>query len=515
MPSERLATLRNMKDPQKRGGDFELFIGSVFQDLNFRVVMNAGSATPRQTDLLATRGDEVYLVETKWTADKSDINDVDGLFTRLEYVPQSVVGVLVSYQGFTDSVRDRVKEKSHRPVLLVSGAELENALGWRDNFLGLLRRKKEALLVRREVLLDSEPLRSSKEPKVNLAELPASTTEFMYPDRSRSKCFASGGDFGQFTFVPKLPDIDWVTANGFGVTLDISLEIWEQEELIGLLLQMTKLGWVTDHGSWSIQQATTNWHGFGARTFAETVREWRARYKGLKTHHTEEVCYFDSFNEGWFTLTTAISADRLRSIQRAELSFQLIGIPLDQMPFQELSHRIGASGVVNFRPRNESSVRRKNLRTHEKPATLRPIAYVVETSDSRIPGDDEWVVGIVAKNPLSSPLGKRSKFTGDIPDMIRDSEYVISSLRSWHKIEHPVREYELWEIESAWTSDALVVRVLADWPYEPNEELPVLESNDPTTNIVEADATVNLSDDHEQSFTVVQRRKADKPIIEG
>jgi hypothetical protein len=48
--------------------------------------------------------------------------------------------------------------------------------------------------------------------------------------------------------------------------------------------------------------------------------------------------------------------------------------------------------------------------------------------------------------------------------MLRDSQYLICSLRSWHQVASIGKySYEFWDFESSWTSDALIVRAIADW----------------------------------------------------
>jgi hypothetical protein len=150
-------------DAHRRGYEFQPFVGNLFRAQHFKVEEKAGISTPRQVDLLATRGEEVYLIETKWQQDPADIDDVDALFTRLEPVPPGVVGLLVSFSGFTQSVIDKVKEESSRPVLLVSEVEIEQALGWSGDFISLLRRKRSALLTHRRVLIDEVPEPRSNE----------------------------------------------------------------------------------------------------------------------------------------------------------------------------------------------------------------------------------------------------------------------------------------------------------------------------------------------------------------
>jgi len=54
--------------------------------------------------------------------------------------------------------------------------------------------------------------------------------------------------------------------------------------------------------------------------------------------------------------------------------------------------------------------------------------------------------------------------------MVADSEYLVCDLRSWHPLSNPKSVYRLWNFESAWTSDALVVRPVADWDDKRSDE---------------------------------------------
>jgi sRNA-binding regulator protein Hfq len=461
--------LKRRTDAQGRGYAFEAFIGKMFQAEHFRVERK--SRGTRQIDLFATLGNEVYLVETKWRKGRVNINDVESLFTRLESKPSSVIGLLVSYSGFTAQVRDKVREKSHRPVLLVSGRELEGALGWRCNFIVLLRQKKEALLIHREVLLDAEPKRRIKKRRTMLDDLPRSDTKLLFPDGRRSHWWASNGDFGKFAFVAEMPDIDWVPTGGFGVTADIVIPLDDQDDFLELLHQLAEMNWMTGHGTWSIQQATVNWHGFGAQALGEALVAWKERYKGLETHHTEELCYFEEIDDGFYTLTAAITADDLRIVWQAELSFQLVGIPLDLMPLRELCDRLGVRERIHFRPRSEKSVERSHPPRNAKRRSVTPIGFVVSSPDSGIGEDSKWVSGIVVENPFRRKRGSEEEW---IPDMLGDSQYLICSLRSWHQVDTIKSVYEFWEFESAWSSDALIVRAIADWADDQDKGTPTL-----------------------------------------
>lgn len=466
-----LESLKRQTNAQARGYSFQKLIRRIFEAKHFRVVNEPGTARPRRSDLLATRGDERYLVEAKWRRGPANSSDIDSLFTRLDSTESSVTGLLVSYAGFTSEVIKRVEENSQRPVLLLSGSELEDTLRRNSDFIRLLRKKKEELLVHRKALLDSKPGRKPKYLGINPDDLPSTTSEFLYPDGRRSRWLTSGGGFGAFAFLPEMPDIDWTAGGGFGVSLDFTVEIWDQNDFFGLMLQLSKLGWLTDQASWSIQQATTNWHGLGARTLVEALQGWRERYGSLDTHHdSEELCYFDTFDDGWYTLTVAISADESRIIRHADFSFQLVGIPLDQKPLHELCERIDALSPVSFRPKNKKSVSRGRPRQAGKLPVVHPIAYVIETSDSDIPGDKEWITGIVIENPfLTSSNLSRNEIPGWVPNMLSHSQYLICRLSSWHTADDLKALYKLREIESSWSSDALVVRPVADWPDVPNK----------------------------------------------
>jgi len=465
--ARQLSLLKQKADPHQRGYDFQRFVARLLQTEHFRVEPKATPAKPRQVDLFASRGDEAYLIETKWRSDPANIDDVDSLFTRLDAVPNSVIGILISYEGFTSQVLDRVVEKSQRQVLLVSGQEIEAVVRRDNSFLQLLHRKREALLTYRRVLLDEAPESHAAVPAVTLKDFPLSPTEFLFLDGSRSATLTSGGEFGKMTFVSEIPDIDWIASGGYGVTLDLVIPIWQQKELLASLVRLAELGWVSDRGSWSIQQMTTNWHGVGSRSLYQAIRGWQKRYKGLRTHDTEELCYFDFFDEGWYTLTAAISADSRRIVRHVELSFQLVGIPLDTQPLNELCRQLGVRDPVYFRPRNEPSVKRDRPPKETGRPLVTPVAYVIDKSEPRHGDNDEWVVGLVIENPFrSNDQYKPYKVPDWVPNMVHDSEFLVCNLRSWHTVDRIKQTYQLWEIESAWTSDALVIRPVVDWPYD-------------------------------------------------
>ncbi|TDW76272.1 restriction endonuclease [Kribbella pratensis] len=450
-----------MSDRQRAGREFEGVVANMFRQQHFTVDRKAGAAAPRQTDLFVRRSnDVVYLIEAKYHRRKATIDHVDSLFTRLEATPPEVIGILCSNSGFSDAVIDRVRERSKRPVLLLSGNELLAIADGREDLTRLLRRKKATLLTHREVELDRHSNRLTRKPSKR-ADLPVSHGLFRLPDGQQRDVLSSGGDFGPFVFAPSLLDIDWVAGGGVGVFAEIELDVGDEAALIALLHELADMGWITPKGRWSIQQATTNWHGSGAGILAREIRGWRRRYRGIDSlHHTEEATYFDVCDGGFYTLTCDLSASKERIVRHATLSFQLVGIPIDTSPLRHLCETFEVRHSVFFRPRETKSVEITHagkIRDH----SVSPVALVVQEDDEN---GEVWVRGIVVEQPGFIPPtvdGRR----GDnwLGGHAGDSQYLICDLRSWHPLGHLIDNYELHYYETAWTSEAQLVHVVADW----------------------------------------------------
>src|SRR5690242_10976183 len=132
--------LKELNDHHGRGYEFQEFIANLFRYRHFKVTSNPGTARPRQTDLLAQRGEDVYVIEVKWRIDKANIDDIDSLFSRLEAAPHSAVGLMVSFPGFTASAVEKVEHRSDRPVLLMTGEEIDRLIEWDEDLAHFLAR---------------------------------------------------------------------------------------------------------------------------------------------------------------------------------------------------------------------------------------------------------------------------------------------------------------------------------------------------------------------------------------
>lgn len=474
----------SMASAVRRGHALERLVVGLFRAHHFQTTPGAGAAKPRQVDLLATRGAESYLVETKWRHDKADINDLDSLRARLGRTAGHVVGLLVSVNGFTGSVFSDVAGHARQPVLLLSGEELQHVLqGW-DPLLRLLHRKRDALLTHGEVLLD-EPTSGRRRPRRTAIPLPTSKGEFRWPGGARAQVLDCDGGFGQFVFAQQVPDIDWVSGAGVGITLDIAPEAFTERSVLDLIDMLARLGWATRDARWSLQQSRRTWHGLGVAAFVETLPKWKERADSPESHHSEELCYLDRCDGGFYTVTATIGAHKTRRAFPVNLSFQLQGVPLDASPLMQLCAAVGVHDPVYFRALDGRSVRRDHISVRRRPVV--PLAYVVESDDLfdgtdrqrlsidyQLDGDPiegavarrphEFVTGIVIANPFRAGDGAPAAVEppGDLRQL-KSSGYLICPLVHHHPVDFEPVTYRMRSLEHARTTDALVCVAAVDW----------------------------------------------------
>ncbi|MEV4800787.1 restriction endonuclease [Nonomuraea sp. NPDC049421] len=475
LPTE-FERLRSNPDAHQRGLKLEQLLERLFQQAHFRVQRNAGIAWPRQTDLVAGYGNVWYLIEAKWETSPVGVDVFDAVRSRLERAASSsVIGVIISVSGFTDTISEQVVQcRARQPVILLGEDELTQALRAPETLANLLRNKWETLVTHGRVHLTAGARhRRQRRPST---DLPASGLALLDTDLHPLPYVTSGGGYSELVFVQDLPDVDWVPADGSGVSLDLPISALDENGLADLLHALDSMGWMTSRPSWNIQQATLNWRGIGAREFLDTLRAWTERIDGLeRVHHTEQVTYFDICQGGGFyTLTAEVSSCSSRLIRRCNVSFQLVGIPVDGYPLRHLFEQFNATAAGYFRPLTTRAVTR---RRSENNVPLKPVGYLVSTdpfpNDPPETGswrDDspecrqvprEWVTAIVTENPFRKksnlPMPK------DWPRPTEDSELIVCALRSHHPLSKIPDAYHLDSWEHARTSDALAFRPVADW----------------------------------------------------
>ena len=452
---DELRRLREDTNAKRRGYGLEELVARLFRGAHFRVELDAGIAKPRQTDLVAEGGGHVFLIETKWTARRAGNAEIDSLRARLGNAQSGVIGVLLSVSGFTGSAIGAVETHRDRPILLLDGNDLEEACGRDNDFRRMLRSKQDALLLHGEVLVGARPLlprRSSPgEPLDGDAYL-------LLPRGSQLPWVTSRGSFSGFTFSRSLSDPDWVPASGSSVTADLGLPIHTVDGVVHAMSELSSLGWATGAGQWSIAQSDTNWHGLGSASLAQALMSWEERYQAAGSiHHTEQVVYQDVCDDGFYTLSFDVDASDRRWVWQAHMSLQLSGIPLDLDPIRELCRTLDVQARTCFRPRTEKTLESASLRG-DRLSQVKPVTFVVEDQEA----GGCWVCGIVIKNPYYERAKTRRDLPEAVPRPLRETELLLCDLRSWHSLGSTLK-YRLELCEWAWTSHALVARVVADW----------------------------------------------------
>jgi hypothetical protein len=420
-------------------------------------VHNASAAKPRQTDLVATYGPDHYLIEAKWEQHPADVSHIDGIRSRLGRTAGTVIGVIIAVGGFSDTAVDDILRDRSTPILVFDRSDLDRILAEPDELLHMLRRKRTDLVVHGRVNIGTdEDLRFQLARPRPLSDFPDSRVQLLDSNGQPLPHITCGGGFGQFTYTQELPDIDWVTAGGCGVSIDMSLRPYTAEGLPEVLHELHRMGWITDHPRWSIQQSSRNWHGVGARSFIEALRKWAERVQDLPdAHHSEEIAFYDTFTGGYYSLTASIANYNFRQVRVRELSFQLIGTPLDASPFQHIHDTFNVVEPSYFRPRVEQAVKRHRL-SHR--VRLEPVGYVVIQEQTN---DKPMVCGILARNPFSGST--ELDIPDDWPGILEHTDLLVCDIRSYHGLDFPKEEYFLYMWEFVSTSDADVIRLVADW----------------------------------------------------
>lgn len=459
-----LHALRAMPNPQRRGYKLEALLQRAFQRAHFQAAHNPKMAEPRQTDFAVISDSHRYLCEAKWESRPTGTDDIDAIRSRLKRSDNTVVGLLFTMSGINDQAAEViVRDRRDGLVLVFDELDILLALNAPHELERLLRLKHDELVVHGRVHRGdnaNEAARAARRSPTNVGQLPKSRYRLLSTGGNRLPWFHGEGGFNLGVFCLDLPDVDWVPAAGSGVCLDMPIAAGDQRDILRLLVSLSELGWTGNQSQWSIQQNGRNWHGCGADTFAEALRKWKERTRQLEDpHHSEEFVYFEVCDGGFYTVSGSISAEPTRHVVRCNVSFQLVGMPLDPGALQRLYRRFDVPSRGYFRPLVERSVTRQQF---DDRVPLQVLGYVVEPAGHRWPRED-WVVGLLAVNPYR---GTDPQPSNGLARDLEGSGVIVCALRSHHPLNKPKERYELWSFERARTSDAHALRVVAEW-WEP------------------------------------------------
>lgn len=460
--------VEQQQDEQARGRMFEDVVRKLFERSRFQVTRNAGAAAPRQTDLFARRDDEEYLIEVKWRKKPADNSDLDNLRARLQRVPVHVVGILFAMAGYGTQMCADLEAHRERVILLFDGQEIRGLVAGDLNLRTLIRRKTHSFIVDGRVLLDVGRPHWPTQPTPDRTALAPSDIQIWSPPDNTLPWITGEGEFGPLLFAQDLPDIDWAAGEGAGVSLDLRVPAATRGDFAYVMDLIRRCIGVTSAARYSIQQSTVCWHGAGSAQFLDALDRWKERYEavGGRLHESEEVSYFDLCEGGFFTLYAQVGTDDSGRVHLAQFSAQLAGIPLDTAPWRELAHTLDLEDQAYFRPKGRKSVSRI---THWALGNvpLEPVAFL------RL-GAEDWINGIVARNPFHKGHASRKMPTpqddevlsalDEVLTALQDVEFLVCGLASYHQVgASGHRRYDLRILEAARSSDVTIVHAVADW----------------------------------------------------
>jgi hypothetical protein len=442
----KLHDLESAADPQLRGRAFEQIVAEIFTRARFDVVMDPEAASPRQTDLYASDLRDGYLIEAKWRSDRIGSPDIDDIRSRLRRQPAHVVGVLVTMGEVAEQAVAEIERERNQVVVIIDRREVHEIVDGSLDLRRLLNLKRRQLVVHAKGS-GAPPagfVSSQRDRRQPPQLVDAAGSELLW--------IAGTSSYLDSCWVLSLLDIDWVTAPGTGVTLDLDVPVESLEELGQALGHFRALNWLGPDAAWTIQQDSRTWSGFGLEALRVAIESRDARYRGLDhAHHREMLVLTDACAGGWYTLLADLDASS-DWVQSLDLSLQLVGVPEDPAEIARLRDRLGIVRPGFFRPRTEGSVHSYRL---GQPIEVTPTAWVVE-HDPDAPRDPLWARGIVFDAPLAEA-------EDEWPSLACKESKVIASLGSWHPLDEPRSQYFLERFEWAKSSDATLVRAVADW----------------------------------------------------
>lgn len=453
--AQKLTRLNEDRNAATRGAGLELLIADLFGHEHFRVERENLSSNGRQVDLFLTRGQLRLLVETKWTQRKANIEEVDQLLTRLKGAPPNVVGLLVSMSGFSRTAVERVEAHAHRPILLLSGDEVAETINRGRGLHALVRWKLDRLISNHKVEFGPE-LASAP---LWLSGLPEAGIQIFDPAGGELAYWKSSGGFHSTIHSMSLSTVDLALG---AVAIDFDVAIDDADGLVDLLRRLAQSGWMTNDGSWRIEQSAASWNGFAPAELARQLVGPEDRYRGSRMHHSEKVIYLDHFEEGLFTISADVTASADRWVRGCTLSFLLAGIPLDSSPYEALAIDLPVLNNPVFRAVGTAGNSSGRIHRRGTPPPRSALAYLTRHTamfGDHLPDAPTWVEGVVLRDPLHRATSARRTSIGLPPDS-------LGSTLCWLRQQHHTGDqvlYEALHVSSVQTSGAQVVRVTTDW----------------------------------------------------
>ena len=439
-------------DVAGRGRAFEqLLNGRLLLD-GFSVHPNPKAAKPRQTDLVAVSNSQHFLIEAKWRKRKVDVADIGNLRDRLRRTPQDFIGCIFNMSDFTAGAIEEVESDRTREILLFSPAEVNSVFSDRVTIQELVTRKREALRIDGTVLF-ADP------------ESDCAPATHRFPEPHRQLRMGEGtvplvsfpSDNDDTTFFLEIPEIG--SFETFA-SMTLRLDIYTANELANLLAVIENTVGLSENGCFRIQQLSHAWYGFGVNDFLEAIGNSEERYAEAKLrspHHSEDLHYVDLAGSTLISLSSRQRVGDSTFLHGSELEIQLAGIPVDLSNLEELAKRTGNPQALI------ETISRSGLHsTHFRAGNVKLVPVQRMTT---IDHGQEWVSGIVAKNPFSvSRMRRLGSQLGDFfPRHLAKPKYLLCAMDQWHPIHDEVSNLSVSSIFGIWIGHAPVLNVRCTW----------------------------------------------------
>ena len=462
---EMFERLLESEDAAGRGTAFEKLLGERLIADGFDVRINPKTARPRQTDLVAIRESQHFLIEAKWRKRSVDVADVDNLRMRLNRIPSDFVGCIFNMSGYTSVAIEQVESDRTREILLFNAAEINSIFAARLNVPELIRRKREALRIEGRVWFDDSRPESSARPR----NFPPPGREFRIKTGA-APLVAIPSDNDETTFFLDIPETG---ATDTFVSMNLRLAIHHPAELADVLETIQETVGLSDQGSFSIQQLSHAWYGFGAQNFLDAIGNWERRYSDARLkspHHSEDLVFLDRSGGALIALTSRQRVGDSTFLHASELEIQLPGIPVDLSQIQELARKTGNSNAF-FQTSLGSRLRSAHFKAGQ--VKLLPHSKIVSADHG-----EEWVSGIVAKNPFTASRMKRlAASLGEFfPQHLTEPKHLLCAVSDWYLLRDEVSSLSVRSVFGTWIGHVPVLNVRCSW------EDHVLHSKDTSVN---------------------------------
>lgn len=451
---EEFSALSRLRNSQKRGKRFELFLARLLERETLKVDRDPSTAKPRQTDLVAHDEHGFFLVEAKWTEKRTGIPDIVQIRDRLTRVPRDVFACVFSVSGFSDPAIKDICQRKDGEIHLFNRAELVGIIDGKIRFRELLRKKKEWLRTHGSLLLlDSVP---SSDSPFQIRTKP----DVLEVEGLRLHWLRNHTGHNNVIFSNEMLDFSHRQLHST-FSLHLATRTENLDDLRRLLNVLQNLLGFSGQGPFSISQGGEGWFGYGIDSFLSTAQEQDQRYKELNWqsyHHSEQMAYLDKPESGGLICVTSQQSTGTGKgyLHSTFLEMLLPGIPVDGSQIRELCKIAGDENAYL------ESVRKDRVFefNFHPPIEVRPVGKIISNSNGRA-----FASGLVIENPFlhSENYAVNDDELQRFLSLIRKNPFLICVLRDWHNTKDLMDTYHLFSVEACWIEGFCAFHLVCTW----------------------------------------------------